>query len=84
MYRIPPESFSAAGHRAELWGLENPFITASIELSEEEVPGEDASGICTLKMYKGKKLFAKCEFDMELAGAKGVSFYMQQVTDSSR
>jgi len=83
VYRIPPESFSSAGHHALSWGLEKPLTTASIVVSEEENPA-DGIGMCVIKMYKGKSLFAQCEMDMKAAGAKGQTFYLQQVADSSR
>ena len=120
VYRIPPQSFSSAGHHAESWGLQKPFITASIEVWEEPVKeasrssatggsgsgvgpaatksrdagegggndddddddddgNDDLLSVCTIKMFKGKKLFAKCELDMDAAGEKGLPFYMQAV-----
>ena len=81
IYRVPPQSFSAAGHHAETWGLQKPFITGKIEVSEVNIDGEDT---CVIKMFKGKSLFAMCEMDMKKAGDKGRSFYMQDVVDSSR
>lgn len=64
-------------------GLEKPFMTGELQIVEEE-DSETGLGICIIKMFKGKKLFAKCELDMDLAGDKGLSFFFQDVTDSSR